>query len=111
MWCVSESLGELEYDVDWGSTSGWIDFEFARIILTRTILSDNVRDSFSVFNVQNMNESMLPIDDPGNRRLPPLLRRAWYSLNQAFRRRIAHLDITPNQFTILRWLLEGDPEA
>src|SRR6188768_3540671 len=42
------------------------------------------------------------------RRLPPLLRRAWYSLNQAFRRRIAHLGITPDQFSILRWLTEGD---
>ncbi len=42
------------------------------------------------------------------RRLPPLLRRAWYSLNQAFRQRIAHLGITPDQFSILRWLHEGD---
>src|SRR3954471_19943156 len=51
----------------------------------------------------------LPIDSPDRRRLPPLLRRAWYSLNQAFRRRIAHLDITPDQFTVLRTLLESDP--
>lgn len=43
------------------------------------------------------------------KRLPVLLRRAWYGLNQAFRQRIAHLDITPDQFTILRWLSEGDP--
>src|SRR5688572_24059638 len=43
------------------------------------------------------------------RRLPPLLRRAWYSLNQTFRKRIAHLGITPDQFSILRWLHEGDP--
>ena len=50
-----------------------------------------------------------PIDSPGRRRLPPLLRRAWYSLNQAFRRRIAHLEITPDQFTVLRTLLESDP--
>ena len=42
------------------------------------------------------------------RRLPPLLRRAWYSLNQTFRQRIAHLGITPDQFSILRWLHEGD---
>jgi len=40
------------------------------------------------------------------RRLPLLLRRAWYGLNQAFRRRIAHLEITPDQFTVLRTLLE-----
>lgn len=50
----------------------------------------------------------LPIDAPARRRLPPLLRRAWYGLNQAFRRRIAHLEITPDQFTVLRTLLEGD---
>lgn len=41
------------------------------------------------------------------RRLPPLLRRAWYGLNQAFRRRIAHLDLTPDQFTVLRNLREA----
>jgi len=50
-----------------------------------------------------------PIDAPDRRRLPPLLRRAWYGLNQAFRRRLAHLEITPDQFTVLRTLLEGDP--
>ncbi|HXG48341.1 MAG TPA: MarR family transcriptional regulator [Methylomirabilota bacterium] len=52
--------------------------------------------------------SNAPIDSPERRRLPPLLRRAWYGLNQAFRRRIAHLDITPDQFTVMRSLLEGD---
>src|SRR5881409_1827086 len=51
----------------------------------------------------------LPIDSPERKRLPPLLRQAWYGLNQAFRRRIAHLGITPDQFTVLRTLLEGDP--
>src|SRR6266850_1691666 len=51
----------------------------------------------------------LPIDSPERRRLPPSLRRAWYGLNQAFRRRISHLDITPDQFTVLRTLLECDP--
>jgi DNA-binding MarR family transcriptional regulator len=50
-----------------------------------------------------------PIDAPGRRRLPILLRHAWYGLNQAFRRRIAGLDLTPDQFTTLRTLLEGDP--
>ena len=49
-----------------------------------------------------------PIDSPAHRRLPPLLRRAWYSLNQAFRRRISHIGITPDQFTILRWLIEDE---
>src|SRR5204863_1496119 len=46
-----------------------------------------------------------------SKRLPPLLRRAWYGLNQAFRQRIAHLDLTPDQFSILRWLSEGDPQG
>src|SRR2546430_259726 len=50
----------------------------------------------------------LPIDSPERRRLPLLLRRAWYGLNQAFRRRIAHLDITPDQFTVMRTLLENE---
>lgn len=45
--------------------------------------------------------------DPRARRLPPILRRAWYDLNQAFRRRIAHLDITPDQYTVLRNLHEA----
>lgn len=48
-----------------------------------------------------------PIDSPERRRLPVLLRRAWYGLNQAFRRRIAHLGITPDQFTALRTLGEN----
>jgi DNA-binding MarR family transcriptional regulator len=47
-----------------------------------------------------------PIDHPSRRRLPPLLRRAWYSLNQAFRRRLGPLNLTPDQFTVLRWLHE-----
>src|SRR3989440_6749075 len=49
----------------------------------------------------------LPIDAPGRRRLPILLRHAWYGLNQAFRRRVAHLAITPDQFTVMRTLLES----
>lgn len=51
------------------------------------------------------------IDSPTRRRLPPLLRRAWYSLNQAFRRRIAHTQVTPDQFTVMRTLLECDPKG
>jgi DNA-binding MarR family transcriptional regulator len=43
----------------------------------------------------------------GERRLPILLRRAWYGLNQAFRRRLTHLDLTPDQFTVLRNLDES----
>jgi DNA-binding MarR family transcriptional regulator len=53
----------------------------------------------------------LPIDAPERRRLPPLLRRAWYGLNQAFRRRIKHLKVTPDQFTVLRTLMEGDAKG
>jgi len=50
----------------------------------------------------------LPADDPGRRRLPSLLRRCWFNLNQTFRRRITHTGITPDQFTVMRTLLEGD---
>ena len=50
----------------------------------------------------------LPVDAPERRRLPPLLRRAWYGLNQAFRRQVAHLGITPDQFTVMRTLREAD---
>jgi len=52
-----------------------------------------------------------PIDAPERRRLPPLLRRAWFSLNQAFRRRVAHLKLTPDQFTVMRTLLEAEPNG
>src|SRR5687768_12718451 len=57
------------------------------------------------------NSAGLPIDAPERRRLPPLLRRAWYGLNQAFRRRIKHLKVTPDQFTVLRTLIEGDAKG
>lgn len=53
----------------------------------------------------------LPIDSPNRRRLPILLRRAWYGLNQTFRRRIAHLGVTPDQFTAMRTILEGGQEG
>ena len=45
-------------------------------------------------------------DSPHIPRLAPLLRRSWYHLNQAFRRRIARAGLTPDQFTVLRWLVE-----
>lgn len=54
---------------------------------------------------------MIPIDAPARRRLPPLLRKAWYSLNQAFRRRIAYSALTPDQFTILRQIIEAPREG
>jgi len=53
----------------------------------------------------------LPIDAPERRRLPPLLRRCWFSLNQTFRRRIAHLGVTPDQYTVMRTLMEGNPRG
>src|SRR5580704_15932598 len=52
-------------------------------------------------------DSYLPVDAPERRRLPPLLRRCWFNLNQTFRRRITHLGLTPDQFTVMRTLLEG----
>jgi DNA-binding MarR family transcriptional regulator len=42
------------------------------------------------------------------KRLPILLRHAWYGLNQAFRRRIAHFGVTPDQFTVMRNLAESE---
>ncbi len=46
---------------------------------------------------------------PQQRRLPILLRRAWFGLNQTFRRQIADMGMTPGQFTVLRTLTEhGD---
>ena len=51
------------------------------------------------------------VDSPGRRRLPSLLRRCWFNLNQTFRRRIAHTGITPDQFTVMRTLLEGDAKG
>ena len=57
------------------------------------------------------NPTEMSLDPPARRRLPPLLRRAWYGLNQAFRRRIAHTGATPDQFTVMRSLLEGDAKG
>src|SRR5580658_7927844 len=52
-----------------------------------------------------------PVDAPSRRRLPILLRHAWFSLNQTFRRRLAHTGVTPDQFTALRTLMEHDPQG
>jgi DNA-binding MarR family transcriptional regulator len=53
-----------------------------------------------------------PVDpaDPARteRRLPIVLRHAWYGLNQAFRRRIARFAVTPDQYTVMRNLAEGE---
>lgn len=53
----------------------------------------------------------LAIDAPERRRLPILLRHAWYGLNQTFRRRIAHTGVTPDQFTTMRTLMENETEG
>jgi MarR family transcriptional regulator, transcriptional regulator for hemolysin len=50
-------------------------------------------------------------DAPARRRLPILLRQAWFNLNQTFRRRLAHTGVTPDQFTAMRNLAEHDPEG
>jgi DNA-binding MarR family transcriptional regulator len=42
------------------------------------------------------------------KRLPILLRHAWYGLNQAFRRRIARFGVTPDQYIVMRNLAEGE---
>jgi DNA-binding MarR family transcriptional regulator len=39
------------------------------------------------------------------------LRHAWFSLNQTFRRRLAHTGVTPDQFTALRTLMEHEPQG
>src|SRR5437762_3113337 len=54
---------------------------------------------------------IIPEMESAPKRLPVLLRRAWYGLNQAFRQRVSHLGLTPDQFSILRWLNEGDPQG
>ena len=51
------------------------------------------------------------VDSPQRRRLPPLLRRAWFNLNQAFRRHTALVGMTPDQYTVLRTLIERGPEG
>lgn len=61
--------------------------------------------------MEDIQKPLLPLDAPNRRRLPLLLRRSWYGLNQAFRRRIAHLKITPDQFTVLRTLIEADAKG
>ncbi len=48
---------------------------------------------------------------PSRRRLPILLRHAWFNLNQTFRRRLTHLAMTPDQFTALRNLAEHEPQG
>lgn len=46
-----------------------------------------------------------------SKRFPLLLRSAWFGLNQSFRIRIKPLGLTPDQFTVLRWLHEKKAEC
>ncbi len=77
---------------------------------TNRAASGKSRASGKAAGASSKSSAGKPLDHPDRKRLPPLLRLAWFSLNQAFRRRIAHLKITPDQFTILRWLTECDPD-
>jgi DNA-binding MarR family transcriptional regulator len=46
------------------------------------------------------------------RRLPPLLRSCWITLNATFQKRLLPFEITPDQYIVLRWLYErGDMET
>jgi DNA-binding MarR family transcriptional regulator len=82
-------------------------FQSGGLIPVRIILSNMAFEKDFLEEEEN-----LPLDAPGRRRrLPPLLRRAWYGLNQAFRRRVSGEGITPDQFTVLRWLVEKKGEV
>src|SRR5580698_9490342 len=50
-------------------------------------------------------------DAPPPRRLPILLRQAWFNLNQTFRRRLAHTGVTPDQYTAMRNLAEHEAKG
>ena len=61
--------------------------------------------------IENLDYDEVPVDSPERKRLPLLLRRAWYGLNKAFRRQISDAGVTPDQFTVLRTLGEGDTDG
>ena len=75
------------------------------------IKNTGLRNEVTEEPADDLGGDALSADDPLRRRLPPLLRRAWFSLNKCFRRRIAHLGLTPDQFSILRWLNEQDGQG
>lgn len=43
--------------------------------------------------------------------LPPLLRSCWIKLNATFQNQVAKVGLTPDQYTVLRWLNELDRET
>ena len=45
------------------------------------------------------------------KRFPLLLRSAWFGLNQSFRIYLKPFGLTPDQFTVLRWLYEKKGEC
>lgn len=77
--------------------------EFASGLLLIRMIS--ITEAPKTMDSENQNVPLAKI--PSTRRLPILLRRAWFSLNQAFRRRCARLGLTPDQFTALRTLVEA----
>jgi DNA-binding MarR family transcriptional regulator len=43
--------------------------------------------------------------------LPPLLRSCWIKLNATFQNQVAKVGLTPDQYTVLRWLNELEHES
>jgi DNA-binding MarR family transcriptional regulator len=43
--------------------------------------------------------------------LPPLLRSCWIKLNATFQNQVTKVGLTPDQYTVLRWLNELDRET
>lgn len=61
-----------------------------------------------------MNPSSQTLESQANtlqKRFPLLLRSAWFGLNQSFRIRLKAFGLTPDQFTVLRWLHEKKGEC
>src|SRR5688572_3780690 len=92
------------------SRCGLVKKILTRINSPRMAARSSTARADSAKNARRHTET-LPRGKGEPKRLPPLLRRAWYGLNQAFRQRITHLGITPDQYSILRWLSEGDPQG
>jgi DNA-binding MarR family transcriptional regulator len=84
----------------------WRAIDTYTYYIVKPAFSETYIKHFFQLNHPLSDEALL--DDPDRRRLPPLLRKAWYSMNQAFRRRLSGEGITPDQFTVLRWLAEKE---
>src|SRR5882724_487162 len=96
LFCFQES---------WQYTTSFCAGDAIEIVLIRNIMA---HESNAKARSDNRGvDSFLPVDAPERRRLPHLLRRCWFNLNQTFRRRIAHTGVTPDQFTVMRTVLEG----